>query len=1595
MSDTRPLTLIRGGQTADRNDAPTDFASLVQHAQAEEKAGRRAAARIAYERSLYAISTEEDARQVSSIVRWIARTFYTDGDADAALDCLEAALAIAEVWGDDAAAGHALNVQAVVSWQRGDMDDAERLYLMARSRAIRAGDAKLAAMTAQNLGVLANIRGDFAVAEHQYRASLADYRSLGLTADICVALNNLGILYIAMERWPEAEAALMEGAQICERTGDSVARTQLDINLAELWVAREEYVRAHGAVRKALAAAVQNGDGSAIGKATKLLGVIASETGTYDEAERHFLRADEVATARGEVLLQAEIARDRATLARRMGRNRDVLQQLNRAHRLFTQLRAQPELRDIGSRVGQLEQEFVHVARRWGESIEAKDRYTQGHCQRVAELACAIATEGGFDETSLFWFRIGALLHDVGKLVIPPEVLNKPGKLDDEEWALMKSHTTAGAEMIADIDFPWDVRPMVESHHERWDGKGYPHGLAGEDIPLIARILTIADVYDALTSVRSYKRAWTHQETMDILRKDVGTVFDPAVFAWFESVATDWPSRLAHLAGESRTTVPADEVSARDAASGELDDLTGVPMRRAFRETSERVLEARRTTGRPVSMLVIDIDHFKVVNDTFGHLAGDEVLKRVTAHLRGCVRPTDYIARYAGDEFVVLLPGTRLEDACAVAERLRLAVAEDSITGDSPASTGHVTLSIGVACAPQHGETMEALFGAADNALYGAKRAGRNAVTSAARLGVGRQEVVLQSFVGRHEERQRLRDLFANAVAGDPHVAVLVGEAGIGKSTLLKQLGPDIGIRAGAFLVGQCLESSASSPYGAWVDVIVGAHRAGLVPARSWKQLHRLVPELASDAQRGKTAEGSQRELLDELEEFLRIASSTRPLMVMLDDMQWADPASWDALEFLLSRLSEQRLLLCVTIRPEDQTDASAARLRRLSRSERCSEMQLSRLTRGDLSMWLRNSIGGQTPPEALLDFVMTQSEGNAFFAVQTVRALVEDGRLKAGVDGWQCDIGSGESVPRAIGDLLGRRVDGLTVAQREILALAAVLGREFDPEVLVAAYEGAEGDVHDALDEGLASAVLVSTTRARPTLAFTHAVLMRVLLTSLNPLRRRRLHERAARALESSSTRDAFALAVHFDQAGLSREAYRTAFDAGAQAQSLFAFESAAERYRIAKRHAQDSLESADVEWRLAQVEESAGQLAQAEVHCEQLLQHHADGAIPLGVLPAARRMRERLRLQRGAPVADVIAACERLLADARRVEQMDEVIALLIMLSACQQRLGQIALAEQLAREAVECAEPMGARSLGADAVMRLGSVLLASSPASAVPHYRRALDLFVRLGDRSGQLRCHINIGTACDRAGNHPAAEVSYLTALEIGTELRSADLSGAASLNLGVLLLKTGRLDTARTRFNEALAQFASIGHDPYRLASLYNLAHLARAENDAAGALELYDACVLLARTVGHHEIEIGATAGAGLAELDLHSTRGAIVHRDRAHALVGAREDWFQGRELLEALNIRLAIHERSLGDARRTLVDRLPEVEAYDAYAAMWLGAECAQLLDTSETIASGVRDRLVVQARALGYAPLVDRLAIDQIRRRSGSHAAIRAA
>jgi putative nucleotidyltransferase with HDIG domain len=173
-------------------------------------------------------------------------------------------------------------------------------------------------------------------------------------------------------------------------------------------------------------------------------------------------------------------------------------------------------------------------------AIEAKDGVTSSHIHRVQHYAMGLAKAiGNLDEPTLKALEAAALLHDTGKLAVPERILNKPGKLTPAEFETMKLHVEAGADILSSIDFPYPVVPIVRAHHENWDGTGYPNGLKGVQIPIGARILSVVDCYDALTSDRPYRGAMTDEEALEIIRARRGTMYDPIVVDMFERVCRD------------------------------------------------------------------------------------------------------------------------------------------------------------------------------------------------------------------------------------------------------------------------------------------------------------------------------------------------------------------------------------------------------------------------------------------------------------------------------------------------------------------------------------------------------------------------------------------------------------------------------------------------------------------------------------------------------------------------------------------------------------------------------------------------------------------------------------------------------------------------------------------------------------------------------------------------------------------------------------------------------------------------------------------------------------------------------------------------
>jgi HD-GYP domain-containing protein (c-di-GMP phosphodiesterase class II) len=188
------------------------------------------------------------------------------------------------------------------------------------------------------------------------------------------------------------------------------------------------------------------------------------------------------------------------------------------------------------NRAQELRNSYRATVRALSNAVEARDAYTGKHAERVTAYGIALAQATGLDTDQLPDLEFGFLLHDVGKVGVPDAILFKPGALDEAEFALIAQHPVIGSEILRDVEFLGEGKLVVRHHHERWDGDGYPDRLAGETIPLAARVFAVADAFDALTSDRPYRRGTRFSRARDEIRSHSGSQFDPQVVAALESI---------------------------------------------------------------------------------------------------------------------------------------------------------------------------------------------------------------------------------------------------------------------------------------------------------------------------------------------------------------------------------------------------------------------------------------------------------------------------------------------------------------------------------------------------------------------------------------------------------------------------------------------------------------------------------------------------------------------------------------------------------------------------------------------------------------------------------------------------------------------------------------------------------------------------------------------------------------------------------------------------------------------------------------------------------------------------------------------------
>ena len=360
-------------------------------------------------------------------------------------------------------------------------------------------------------------------------------------------------------------------------------------------------------------------------------------------------------------------------------------------------------------------------------------------------------------KADIFLISTASALHDIGKISISDSILNKPGRLTAEEFEVIKTHSIVGANILLDLPIEQQEAPLVKMaaeicrwHHERYDGNGYPDGLKGEEIPIAAQVVALADVYDALTSERCYKKAYSHEEALKMILEGQCGAFNPILLLCLQEIADILESELLDASPEQETKniqdirnkidydrlFPYEKDTFLSSKQRHLqllyiDSLTGIYNRRYYDEHFQGANDIQ-------AMVVIDVDNFKHINDNYGHDVGDIVLQSIAQTVLSCVRKTDVVIRYGGDEFVIIffsIPAYIFEKKL---ERIRHSV--DRMTIDARPEL-HMSVSIGGAYGIG---TIKKFFKAADNMMYQSKKT-KNQVT--------------MCFLNGKEEAQTTREL--------------------------------------------------------------------------------------------------------------------------------------------------------------------------------------------------------------------------------------------------------------------------------------------------------------------------------------------------------------------------------------------------------------------------------------------------------------------------------------------------------------------------------------------------------------------------------------------------------------------------------------------------------------------------------------------------------------------------------------------------------------------------------------------------------------------------------------------------------------------
>ena len=903
-----------------------------------------------------------------------------------------------------------------------------------------------------------------------------------------------------------------------------------------------------------------------------------------------------------------------------------------------------------------------------------------------------------------------------------------------------------------------------------------------------------------------------------------------------------------------------------------LDDLTGLYNRRYFYLRLDEEIKRSSRYGRPFCLLLMDLDNFKLINDSFGHLRGDRVLAEFARLLRESVRETDIACRYGGDEFALILPETDRKSSLKVANKIMEALKKTYFGDDMPL---RLSISIGISSYPEDGNTPEELFNASDHALYFAKREGGNRVKFVEKKEMPAQETGLYlspKFTGRDDELESLKKFFVKALQRKTTTVVISGEAGVGKTRLAREFLKVASLLGAEILKGKCYDFTKDIPYQpikealatfSEIDPLEIYSIIEEMPVLIRSEVLKILPflditrlKLSSEQIKTGREPDDKWRLFGGIKELFEGLERKRPLVLFFDDIHWADEASLELISFLARSIENKRILFLLAFREgEREKNPLRSFLNSFTKENNYHEIHLRRLKEEDVSRMLKSILGFNAPAE-LVNYLYTETEGNPFFIVEYVRRMADEGTISEIKKGsFQVETIK-KTIPPGIKDIILARIAPLRDITKRILRIASVIGEEIDFNVLLAVSGINEGFLFDVLDELLKLKILREDLRlGTEVYSFTHSKIRDVVYEDMPHSLRKTLHRKIGNTLEEMSPdaeQIAEELAHHFLQAREEEKALKYLMMSARKAEKLYAFENALSHYEKALTLIPPSRkERLDIYMSMIPllhvlgkrkrekfILEKAFALAdEKDERYRELLRHRIKYLISLSSYHEAKEL------------------CESLLNLEKRAGKSPEYAETLMLLGKVHYLQAYYDTALKAFEEAAEIWKELGDNSSYAKALTQIARILNKRGQSRKSTEYlSRAFEVLQRAGDRRGMAEIYCEQGIIHLELSEFEKSREFFQKAHELYTEVGDKEGEARALHLEGNSNLSVSDYEEALSKFERALEIRKAIDDKRGMAASLANMGLIYQSTGNNEKAIEYYRSAAAIAEEIGDRD---------------------------------------------------------------------------------------------------------------------------------------------